>query len=347
MSRSFLLRFRRVLNSTIVSALFLVIVIGGLAYIAYNVTESVQVKPDFGGIVTIRQANLGIGAEEDDATRLTLKMISDTVLARPIVESLANKYEWDLPYEEIVKCIDIKERLADQHSFVIMVNSKEAERSSAIAKDLGYYFLMEYHKKWKSISSAKLEVCQKEIEACNAEIIRLNDLKKRFKNSEGLQPLNTEIELMSINEQLLAAQTQFLTAFGAFIARLEQIRFDTEMALEVAKQENTERSPIVKNLQRKLEIITKQCNSNKELMKKHSPNIYQMEIDAPELVGVPTDIAFYYENIQRLQQLKLAILIDSIIKDKESQLSTEQKKKSTIERLLSSNSSDVFIREGN
>ena len=46
-----------------------------------------------------------------------------------------------------------------------------------------------------------------------------------------------------------------------------------------------------------------------------------------------------------MQQIKLALMLGSIIEDKEKMLEREQKKKNTIERLLDSNSCDVFIRE--
>ena len=70
-----------------------------------------------------------------------------------------------------------------------------------------------------------------------------------------------------------------------------------------------------------------------------------MNMEPKKLTGLPNDILYYYENIQTLQQLKLALMLGSIIEDKEKMLEREIKKKRTIERLLDSNSCDVFIRE--
>ena len=63
------------------------------------------------------------------------------------------------------------------------------------------------------------------------------------------------------------------------------------------------------------------------------------------LTGLPNDILYFYDNVQTLQQLKLALMLGSLIEEKEKMLEQEQQKKNTIERLLESNSCDVFIRE--
>ena len=52
-----------------------------------------------------------------------------------------------------------------------------------------------------------------------------------------------------------------------------------------------------------------------------------------------------YDNIQTLQRLKLAMMLDSIIEEKVKKLEEERRKKDTVERLIETHSSDVFIRE--
>lgn len=341
------LKLRKIYHSTAFSVIVMLILIGILAYAGYSVTKSYEKEVDFGGVFTIRQSNMGVDYSDNNELNLTRIMIYNEITKDDVLTAVALKYGWEATIEEMKECIDIRERLSDSNSFVIMVNSNNIQRSNLIARDLSYHFLAEYQKKWKENSQDLIALCSSEIESYNGELQTLKDLKKRFQVKETLQPLSTEAELLAVNEQLLAAQTQFLNAYGLYVSRLDESRFNVEMELALAKQMHTEKSTIVKSLQRKLEELTRKCENSKQLMDTQTPEIYRMEIDYPPLVGFPNDIVYFYENIKKLQQLKLSLLLDDIIEEKDLKLKDMLKKKNTIERLLNSNSCDVFIREVN
>ena len=68
-------------------------------------------------------------------------------------------------------------------------------------------------------------------------------------------------------------------------------------------------------------------------------------MEPKKLTGLPNDILYFYDNVQTLQQLKLSLMLKSLIEEKEKTLDKERKNKTTIKRLLDSDSCDVFIRE--
>lgn len=336
---------RKVLNSTPFSLAVLTLLVAILAVTAYYVTTSVQQEPDFGGMITIRQADMDISGEVEHI-QLTRDMILEYITDRKVLLPAAKRCEWNEEYEEMVKMIDVKERLASQNSYIIMVNTRNMERSMKMVRILTLSFLEDYQKKWKIQSRKALSHTERKIAASKKELQELKKLKERFQNKVELRPLNTEIEMKSLNEQLVAAQTQFLTAYGAYIAKMEEKRSELQLELNLALQSYTEDDAKVRSMRRKLKELDRQCREIREKMERQKPNLYRMTMEPEKLTGLPNDILYFYDNVQTLQQIKLALMLGSIIEEKEMALDREEKKKRTIERLIESNSSDVFIRGG-
>ena len=66
-------KLKRILHSPLFSLVVLVILVGCLGYIAYSVTESYKIEPDFGGMVTIRQTSMG--GRNGDSMELSQSLI--------------------------------------------------------------------------------------------------------------------------------------------------------------------------------------------------------------------------------------------------------------------------------
>lgn len=334
----------RFLNSTGFSLFFLAVLVAALGATAYYITESLHREPDFGGMVTIRQADMDISATAD-YNRLSRAMILKHITAPDVLVPIARKYGWDVPYEEMLQSIDVKERLSTQNSYIIIANTKNMERSTRVARALTLAFLEDYRKEWIIQSKKILSDCNEKITAYEEELQRLKGLKQRFQDKSELRPLNTEIEMKALNDQLVEAQNQFLTAYGAYVSRMEEKRSALQLELDLARQVYTDDDAEIRNMTRKLAELDRQCVEIQKKLSQQKPDLYRMTTEPRKLTGLPNDVLYFYENIQALQQIKLALMLESIIEEKEKMLEREEKKKRTIERLLDSNSSDVFIRE--
>ncbi len=342
MSRKTLQRF---LHSTFFSLIILLILVALLCYIAYSVTKTYQQEPDFGGMVTLRQADMNLDGTSTDTLHLTRDMILDHITSKDVLEPLAARYGWNVSYEEMLEAIDVKERLSSQNSYIVIANTRNAVRSSQMARALSLSFLESYRKKWVIQSKTQLTLCAERIQGLQNELCDLKKLKLRFQDQNELRPLNTEIEMTALNEQLVEAQNQFLTAYGAFISNLEAKRSALQLEYDLACQIYSKDNVMIKNLELQLSELNRQCIENRKKLAQQKPDLYRMTMNPSKLVDLPNDILYFYENVQTLQQLKLALMLNSLIEDKEKMLEQEQQKKNTIERLLSSNSCDVFIRE--
>ena len=330
MSRKVLQKF---FHSTFFSLLVLLALVAILGYIAYNVTQTYQKEPDFGGMVTLRQADMQLNGASTDTLRLTRGMILNYITSREVLEPLAARHSWNISYKEMARAIDVKERLSSQNSYIVIANTGNAKRSTQIARELSLSFLENYRRKWVEQSKSQLTACAE------------RKLKLRFQDKNELRPLNTEIEMKALNEQLIEAQKQFQTAYGAYISGLEAKRSELQLEYDLARQVYGDENIEIRNMKLQLAELDRQCIENQQKLARQKPDLYRMTMNPPKLTGLPTDILYFYENVQTLQQLKLALMLSSLIEDKEKMLEQEQQKKNTIERLLDSNSCDVFIRE--
>ncbi len=332
-------------HSWFFSLLILLILVGILFRVAQDVTEVYHQEPDFGGMMIIRQADMNLDESAADNTRLTRGMILDYITREDVLVPIAKRCGWGVPYEEMLKGIDVKDRLSSQSSFIIVADTQNINRSNRLIRELSISFLNHYRQGWVVRSREQLSQCDVRIEKYRKELQELQELRLRFQEKEELRPLNTEIEMTALNEQLVEAQNQFLTAYGAYISRMEAKRAELQLEYDMARQIYTEDNLELKRMKLKLAELTRQCIENREKLSEQKPDLYRMTMTPRKLEDVPNDILYFYENVQTLQQLRLALMLESLIKDKESMLNNEQQKKITIERLLSSNSCDVFIRE--
>ena len=337
---------QRFLHSTFFSLLVLVILVALLAYIAYSVTKTYQKEPDFGGMVTLRQADMDLDGTSADAPRLNRSMIYDYITSKKVLEPLAARLGWNVSYDDMIKSIDVKERLSSQNSYIIITNTRNAERSTKLAQGLALSFLASYQKKWAEYSKKELVLCEQRIKSYQHELCDLKKMKVHFQDKNELRLLNTEIEMKALNEQLVEAQNQFLSAYGGYISKLEEKRSELQLEYDLARQIYTDDDMEIKHMRLKLAELERQCIEKRKNLSKQKPDLYRMTMNPPKLENLPNDILYYYENVQTLQQLKLGLMLSSLIEDKENMLKQEQKKQKTIERLLGSNSCDVFIREG-
>ncbi len=336
---------QRFLHSTFFSLIVLLILVALLAYIANSITKSYHKEPNFGGMVMLRQADMGLNVTPQNALVLDRDMILEYITSKEVLVPIAMRNGWDVAYEEMVKCIDVKERLSSQNSYIIVANTYNMSRSSKIARALSVAFLENYRKKWNEQGKILLNQSAERIEKLKKELHELAELKVRFQDKEELRPLNTDIEMRAINEQLVEAQNQFMTAYTSYITTLETKRSELQLEYDLARQIYSENNIEIRNMKLKLAELERQSVAVRKKMSEQKPNLYRMTMTPQKLTGLPNDILYFYENVQTLQQLKLALMLNSLIEDKENMLKKEEEKKLTIERLRSSNSCDVFIRE--
>ena len=336
-------KIKRILHSPVFNLAVLIILVGCLGYIAYSVTESFKAEPDFGGMVTIRQASTGSRAVDD--LELSRELIYRYITSREVLLPIAEKYNWKSSYEDMCANIQIRERLATNNSYILVVNSSEQNRSTQIARALAASFLLEYRKQWILQSKLYLRKSDDILSHERAELKKLKKIAERFQNQGGLRPLNNEVEIQALNQQILEAQNQFMSAYGAYINRLEGKRFDAQIELDIARQNATAEDPKVKRLTRQLAELERQSALARKQFSEQKPDLYSMTAEPVTLTGLPNDVLYLYDNIQTLQQIKLSLIIGTLIKEKEQAIDEEIKKKNTIERMLSSNSCDVFVRE--
>lgn len=336
--------FRHSLFNRVVSAVLLLLVIVGMIYAGYQIAETYREKPDFGGIVTLRQADMDLDFN-GDTVHLSREGILKYITSREVLGPIAKRYKWDVPFTKMVEATDVKERLSSQRSFVILVNTMNAERSNRIARALSFSYLEHYRKAWSLKSRENLRACERKIKKFDQELAELQEARRNLQERKQLIPVNSADEMRAINEQLVEAQKQFLAAYGSYVMRMEEKRSELQLQYDLARQVSTENNASLRKMKLQLAELDRQCAELRTKLAKQKPNLYRLSLKPQKLTGLPNDILYFYDNIQTLQQLKLALMMDSIIEEKQSMLDKEKRKKSTIERLLASRSCDVFIRE--
>lgn len=336
-------RFQRFLHSTFFSLLVLIALVAGIGYIAYNLTQTYKQEPDFGGMVTIRQAKM-INTLSDELV-LTQDMIRKYITSPEVLAPIAARYEWNAPYEEMCERIEIRERLATHNSFIIVVNAGSPERSLSIARALASSFLQDYRAQWSARSREYLAESDSILASYNRDLEDLFRRRETFQDEDQLRPLNNEVEMRAINDQLVEAQKQFLAAYGAFVAGIEERRASAQMELELAQSTFTENDARVRMMRLRLDQLERRSEAVRSLMASQKPDLYRLTMDPEELVGLPDDIVYFYDNVQVLQRLKLSMMIDTLIEEKKKMISDELTNRDNIRRMLNSNSCDVFIRE--
>ena len=337
-------QFRHSLLNKITSAILLLLVIAGMIYAGFEIVETYQEKPDFGGVVILRQADMDLDFT-DETLPLSREGIMKCITSREVLEPIAKKYNWNIPFDKMVEATEVKERLATRNSFVIQVNTMNAERSNLVARALSLAYLEHYRKKWTVKSREILNACDRKIKILGQELNELREARRNFQERKQLIPVNTADEMRAVNDQLVEAQKQFLTAYGSYVTRMEGKRSELQLQYDLAKQMSTENSASLKRMKLQLKELDRQCSELRVKLAKQRPNLYRLSLNPQKLEGLPNDILYFFDNVQTLQQLKLALMIDSIIEEKENALDKEKKKRTTIERLLASGSCDVFIRE--
>lgn len=338
-------RFFRFLTSTPVAFIFVLLVLGALGYAAWRFTEQNYVEPDFGANVTLRQTDIAADSTSFAGLRLSRSMIFNYLNRPEALRRAAEKCGWQAPVEELREYFDVRDNLIAQKSFVVTVNVGNAARSRLFAHALAEDFLEFYRQEWSRQMRAVLVKCNATIKEYKAELERLYVLQARFKDRGELQPLNNEIEMQALNDQLVEAQAKFLEAYGAYVNRMEEKRSAFQLEYDMARQVYSEDDPALRRMARQLAEINRQSDEIHRRLAQQRPDLYRLTVEPGKLTGLPNEVQFFYDNVQTLQQLKLSMMLKSIIEGKENMLETEQSTKNTIERLLESDSCDVFIRE--
>lgn len=337
-------QFRHSLLNKIISAFLFLLVIVGMIYAGYQIAETYREKPDFGGVIILRQADMELDVT-GEAILLSREEILKYITSREVIEPIAKRYKWDVPYNKMVEATEVEERLSSQRSFVILVNTMNPERSNQVALALSYAYLEHYRKAWSLKSREYLRSCDRKIEVFKQELTELHEARGNFQERKQLIPVNSADEMRAVNDQLVEAQKQFLSAYGAYVIKMEEKRSELQLQYDLAKQVSTENNASLKRMKLQLKELDRQCSELRVKLAKQKPNLYRLSLKPQKLEGLPGDILYFYDNVQTLQQLKLALMMDSIIEEKQSMLDKEKKKKNTIERLLATRSCDVFIRE--
>ena len=336
-------RFQRFLHSTLFSLLVLIALVAGIGYIAYSVTQTYKQEPDFGGMVTIRQAKM-LNTLSDGLV-LTQDMIRKYITRPDVLNPIAARYEWTVPYQEMCEKIEIRERLATHNSFIVVVNAGNPERSLSIARALASDFLRDYREQWSARSREYLAESENILAGYNRDLEDLFRRRECFQEEDQLRPLNNEVEMKAINDQLVEAQKQFLAAYGGYIAGIEERRAAAEAELEAARSTFTENDARVRLLKLRYDQLQQRSEDVRAVISTQKPDLYRLTMDPEELVGLPDDIVYFYDNVQVLQRLKLSMMIDMLIEEKKKMISNELTDRDNIRRMLNSNSCDVFIRE--
>jgi len=337
-------QFRHSLLNKIISAFLLLLVIIGMIYAGYQIAETYREKPDFGGVVTLRQADMDLEFD-GETVHLSREEIMEYITSRKVLEPIAKKYKWDVPFDKMVEATDVKERLSSQRSFVILVNTMNVERSNQVARALSFAYLEHYRKAWTLKSRGNLVACDRKIRVFNQELAELRAARRNFQERKQLIPVNSVDEMRAVNDQLVEAQKQFLAAYGAYMIKMEEKRSELQLQYDLARQTTTDNNAAVRRMKLQLQELDRQCADLRIKLAKQKPNLYRLSLTPQKLEGLPNDILYFYDNVQTLQQLKLALMMDSIIEEKQSMLDKEKRKKNTIERLIATRSCDVFIRE--
>ena len=335
---------RHILFQRVSSVILLLLVVVGMIYAGYHIAETYREKTDFGGMVTLRQADMDLD-EDDYSTRISRESILNYVTQEKVLKPVAQACGWKISYEKMLEAIDVKERLSSQRSFVLLVNTMDAERSTRVARALSFAFLEFYRKGWSERSRKDLRLCDRKIQIYNQELAELSEARRNLQEKKQLIPVNSVDEMRAVNEQLVEAQKQFLSAYGAYVIKMEEKRSELHLQYDLARQVSTENNATVRGMKLQLDELDRQCAALRNKLAQQKPNLYRLNLKPQKLTGLPNDILYFYDNVQTLLQLKLALMMDSIIEEKRNMLDKEKRKRTTIERLLASNSCDVFIRE--
>ncbi|MBQ9772243.1 MAG: hypothetical protein IJW23_10510 [Lentisphaeria bacterium] len=335
----------KIFHSTIFSLLVLLILVGGMYYIATSITATYYKEPDFGSVVMIRQTDIGLNGNTPQDLILNRQMILDYITSQAVLEPIAKRYGWNVSIEEMRSAIDVRERQESRKSFIIYVNTRDNKRSMDITRALAQSFVESYKVKWKLRSEKILSQCQAKINKLDNDLKKLLALKEKFNKDVALQPSNNEIEMQAVNEQLVIAQQEFLSAYGNYINAMEAKRSEMQLKYDLACKIYTPDDKTVRNLKLQLDELDRQCRQIREVIAKQKPDLYRLTMEPRKLTGLPSNILYYYDNVQTLQQLKLSLMLKSLIEEKEKALDKERRNINTIQRLLDSDSCDVFIRE--
>ena len=338
-------KLTKFLHSTIFSLVVLLILVGAMYYIATSITSTYYKEPDFGSMIMIRQTDIGLTGNTPQDLILNRQMILDHITSAEVLVPIAKKYGWNVSIDEMKKSIDVRERQESRKTFIIYVNTNDNKRSMDITKALAQSFVDNYKTKWKARSKQILEKCQAKITILKKDLKDLHALKEKFGQRGDLQPSNNDIEMQAVNEQLVMAQQEFLKAYGNYINSMEAKRGELQLKYDLATKIYTPEDKAVKNLKIQLDEMDRQCKHIREVIAKQKPDLYRLTLEPKKLTGLPGNILYYYDNVQTLQQLKLSLMLKTLIEEKEKALDKERRNISTIERLLDSDSCDVFIRE--
>ena len=294
--------------------------------------------------MTLRQADMDLDFN-GDTVRLTRAMIVKTITDPKILEPIAKKYGWDEPYSELVRNVDVRERLSSQRSFSIIVNTMSVGRSSKVARALSLAFMQEYQKTWEEANKTNLTRSDAKIKMFMQELDELKNARQVLQETKELRPIESPEEMTALNNQLLEAQKQFMEAYGAYITKMEGKRSEMQLQYDLARQIYTPNDAKLRIMRIQLAEMDRQCEEIRKKLAEQKPDLYKMTLKPKKLTGMPNDILYLYDNIQALQRLKLSMMLDSIIENKSKQLEKERRKKDTLERLIENHTSDVFIRE--
>ena len=338
-------KFSKFFHSTFFSLIVLLILVGGMYYIATSITATYYKEPDFGSLIMIRQTDIGLNGNTPQDLVLNRQMILDHITAADVLVPIAKQYGWNIAVDEMKKVIDVRERQESYKSFIIYVNTRDNKRSMDITRALAQSFVDSYKAKWKARSKQIMEKCQAKIKTQENDLKDLVALREKFGQRSELQPTNSDIEMQAVNEQLVVAQQEFLTAYGNYINAMEAKRSEMQLKYDLACKIYTPADKALKNLKLQLDEMNRQCAQLREQIAKQKPDLYRLTLEPKKLTGLPGNILYYYDNVQTLQQLKLSLMLKTLIEEKEKALDKERRNISTIERLLDSDSCDVFIRE--
>ena len=164
--------FRQFVRHSWLSISVFVLLVAAIIYSAFEITETYKQMPDFGGIVTLRQGELDLDFN-GDTLRLTRGMIMKTLTDPNVLLPVAKKHGWNEPYGELVKKIEVKERLSAQRSFSILVNTMNVKRSVKVTRALAEAFLNEYQKQCEAHNKINLMKSAENIKVLEQEIKEL------------------------------------------------------------------------------------------------------------------------------------------------------------------------------
>lgn len=302
-------------------------------------------EQDFAGMFILRQTEYDTTGKQKIFPRLTKEILWKAITEQQNLLSVAEKHGWDIPYEEMLTQISVKERLSSRNSFLIHVDTGTPERSANIAKDLVFQFFNDYRTQWQNRCTEFLNQEKIKTEELKKEVQELKELKDEFSADSSLYISCNDFELASVNSQLSFLQQQFLSAYGAYITSLEEKYTELKIQRDLALQLYTEHDTTVKQFNRQLSELENKKELLRQRMKEQKPELYRLSLHPKKLTGLPENILYFYENIQELQRIKLFLIRKNLLEEKEGNLQKELQLMNTLQDLLDSNSCDIFFRE--